>query len=178
MPFDFQILYYIQEHIVNPTLDKAMIFASALGDYGFIWLAIAIALMLFKKTRTCGILIICSLALCFITGELIMKNLVCRVRPCYQDMTINMLVDRPGSYSFPSGHSSSSFATASTLFYFNRKIGALALILAAFIAFSRMYLFVHFPTDVFVGTLWGILGSAIVLVIYRRFFNTGPIELI
>ena len=178
MSFDFEILYYIQEHIVNPILNKAMIFASALGDYGFIWLAIAIVLVFFKKTRTCGILIICSLAFCFITGELITKNLVCRVRPCYQDMTINMLVERPKSYSFPSGHSSSSFAAASTLFYANRKIGVLALLLAAFIAFSRMYLFVHFPTDVFAGTLWGIIGSAIVLVIYRRFFNNGSIELI
>lgn len=174
MPFDFKILYYIQEHIVNSTLDKAMIFASALGDYGFIWIAIALALILFKKTRIYGILIICSLALCFITGELIMKNLVCRVRPCYQDMTINMLVDRPVSYSFPSGHSSSSFATASTLFYFNRKIGALALILAAFIAFSRMYLFVHFPTDVFAGILWGIVGATIVLFIYKKVFNNNP----
>lgn len=178
MPFDFEILYYIQEHIVNPTLDKAMMFASALGDYGFIWLVIAIALMLFKKTRTCGILIMCSLAFCFITGEIITKNLVCRVRPCYQDMTINMLVDRPNSYSFPSGHSSSSFTAASTLFYYNRKIGALALLLAGFIAFSRMYLFVHFPTDVFAGILWGIVGSVIVLVIYKRFFNNGHIELI
>lgn len=155
-----------------------MIFASALGEYGFIWLAIAIVLVFFKKTRTCGILIICSLMFCLITGEFIMKNLVCRVRPCYQDMTINMLVKRPSSYSFPSGHSSSAFAAASTLFYFNRKIGVLALLLAAFIAFSRMYLFVHFPTDVFAGALWGIMSSAIVLVIYRRFFNNGSKELI
>ena len=171
MPFDFEILYFIQEHIVSPFLSDVMIFASALGEYGIIWVVTAVIFIFFKKTRICGILMLCSLAFCLITGEFITKNLVCRIRPCYQDMTINMLVERPKSYSFPSGHSSSSFTAASILFYFNKKIGVLALILAGIIAFSRMYLFVHFPTDVLTGIVWGIIGAAIVLLIYRKFFD-------
>lgn len=171
MSFDFEILYFIQEHIVNPTVDSVMIFASALGDYGMIWISIALCMLFSKKTRVCGILIICSLLFCLITGEIITKNLVCRIRPCYQDMTINMLVERPHSYSFPSGHSSSSFASATTLFLFNKKIGIPALFLASIIAFSRMYLFVHFPTDVLVGIIWGVSSSLIAFWIYKKFYD-------
>lgn len=82
-----------------------------------------------------------------------------------------MLIERPNSYSFPSGHSSSSFTAASIIFYFNKKLGALALALAGIIAFSRMYLFVHFPTDVFTGIVWGIIGAVIVIWIYKKFFD-------
>lgn len=171
MSFDFEILYYIQEHIVNPLLDNVMVVASALGEYGLIWVVTAVCLLFAKKTRACGILMLCSLTFCLITGEFITKNLVCRIRPCYQDMTVNMLVERPSSYSFPSGHSASSFTAASILFYFNRKIGIVALALATLIAFSRMYLFVHFPTDVLAGIIWGIAGAFMVLLIYRKFFD-------
>ncbi len=177
MPFDFEILYFIQEHIVTPVLNNAMILASALGEYGIIWVITAVTLVFFKKTRVCGVLIICSLLLCLITGEFITKNLVCRVRPCYQDMTIPMLVNRPNSYSFPSGHTASSFTSASTIFYFNKKAGLLALVLASIIAFSRMYLFVHFPTDVLAGVLWGIASSVVVLLIYRKYFDTNNKEI-
>lgn len=178
MPFDFEILYFIQEHIVTPALSHIMIFASTLGEYGFIWVLTAVILIFFKKTRACGALILCSLVFCLVTGEFITKNLVCRVRPCYQDITINMLVNRPDSYSFPSGHTASSFTSASTIFYFNKKAGGLALALASIIAFSRMYLFVHFPTDVFAGALWGIVGSVIVLLIYKKYFLTNSKKLI
>jgi len=171
LPFDFPILYFIQENIVSPFFNNIMIWASILGEYGAVWLSIAFALLLSPKTRTCGILIICAMAVCFITGELITKNLVCRVRPCFQDLTVNMLVERPDSYSFPSGHSSSSFAAASVISYFSKKIGAIVLLLAGVIAFSRMYLFVHFPSDVFTGILWGIIGALLTIFIYRKFFD-------
>lgn len=178
MPFDFEILYFIQENIVTPVLSNIMIFASTIGDYGLVWVLIAVALICFKKTRACGALILCSLVFCLVTGEFITKNIVCRMRPCYQDMTINMLVNRPVSYSFPSGHTASSFTSASTIFYFNKKAGVLALVLALLISFSRMYLFVHFPTDVLAGALLGISGAIIVLLIYRKCFFTNRKELI
>lgn len=177
MPFDFEILYFIQENIVNPVLSYIMIFASTIGEYGFVWVFTAIALVFFKKTRACGALMLCALIFCLVSGELVAKNLVCRMRPCYQDMTINMLVNRPDSYSFPSGHTASSFTSASTIFYFNKKAGALALALASLIAFSRMYLFVHFPTDVLAGALLGILGAIIVVLVYRKYFDTRRKEL-
>ena len=171
MPFEFDILYFIQEHIANPVLDNIMVLASVLGEYGFIWIAVALCFLFSKKTRVCGVLMLCSLVLCLVTGEFIIKNLVCRIRPCYQDMAVNLLVERPDSYSFPSGHTASSFTASTTLFYFNKKLGVVALLLAGLIAFSRMYLFVHFPTDVLAGILLGIAGATVVLLIYKKFFK-------
>lgn len=171
MFFDFPILYFIQEHIVSPAFNSIMIFSSAIGEYGAVWLFISFILLFSRKTRVCGILMICAMAFCFITGEIVTKNLICRIRPCFQDLTVHMLVEKPNSYSFPSGHSSSSFAAAVVVFYFNKKLGFLTLLMAAVIAFSRMYLFVHFPSDVFAGILWGIIGALLIIFIYRKFFD-------
>ncbi|MCI6006669.1 phosphatase PAP2 family protein [Oscillospiraceae bacterium LCP25S3_E10] len=168
MPFDFPILYFIQEYIVSPILNNVMIIASALGEYGVIWFVSAIPLLFFKKTRICGILMICAMTLAFLVGELCIKNIVCRPRPCHIDTAVKMLVHPPGSYSFPSGHTSSSFAATTVIMYFNKKFGILALVCAGIIAFSRMYLFVHFPSDVFAGVLLGVLSALLVIFIYRK----------
>lgn len=173
LPFDFPILYFIQDNIVSPMLNEIMVFVSVIGEGGAVWILTALIMIFFRKTRTCGILMLCAMMFCYLTGELVAKNLFCRIRPCYQDMSVEMLVSRPDSYSFPSGHSSSSFAAASTAFYFNKKIGIPALLLAGLIAFSRLYLFVHFPSDVLTGTLWGIFGAALVIVVYGKFFDTN-----
>lgn len=97
-----------------------------------------------------------GLILCGLFGNIILKHLVARSRPCWI-RAIDMLVAIPTDYSFPSGHSMASFASAVVLFQYDRRIGIPALILAALIALSRLYLYVHFPTDVLVGTLMGIL---------------------
>ena len=110
MPFDFPVLYFMQDYIVSPILNNVMIISSALGEYGTIWLLSAIPLLFFKKTRICGILMICAMTLAFLVGELCIKNIVCRPRPCHIDTAVQMLVNSPRSYSFPSGHTSSSFA--------------------------------------------------------------------
>lgn len=168
MPFDFPVLYFMQDYIVSPILNDVMIIASALGEYGAIWLLSAIPLLFFKKTRICGILMICAMTLAFLVGELCIKNIVCRPRPCHIDTAVQMLVNSPRSYSFPSGHTSSSFAAAAVIMYFNKKLGVLALVCAGTIAFSRMYLFVHFPSDVFAGILLGVLSALLVIYIYRK----------
>lgn len=173
MSLDFEILYFIQEHIVCKALNDIMVFISSLGNYGAIWIITATALIIPKKTRKCGIFILCALTFSLITGEVITKNLVARIRPCNIDLAVNMLIERPKTYSFPSGHSSSSFAATAVIFYFYKKAGLFVLVIASLIAFSRMYLFVHFPTDVICGILWGIISAIIVIVIYKKLFENN-----
>lgn len=169
--FDFPILYFIQENMVNPILNSIMLFFTHLGEFGIIWFLISIIMIFNKKYRRCGILMICSMALAFILGEICIKNVVCRVRPCYQDTTINMLIEKPKGYSFPSSHSSTSFAMMSASIYYNRKLGFALLPIALIICFSRLYLFVHFPSDVIGGALLGTLSAVIVLLIYNFFIK-------
>lgn len=168
---DFGILNGIQNSLKNPFFDWIMPIFSFLGENGAIWLIIGIVMVCFKKTRSYGVLLLISMAFVFVTGELVIKNLVGRVRPCNVPGTeINMLVPKPRGFSFPSGHSSSSFAAAVIIFIWDRRFGIAALCLAFCIAFSRMYLYVHFPSDVLVGSLWGIAGALIVYLIYKKFY--------
>ena len=111
---------------------------------------------------------ICAILLAFLVGELTMKNVFCRVRPCNQDLSIPLAVKRPTAYSFPSGHTGSSFAAAMGLFLCHKKLGIPALVLAFVIGLSRLYLFVHFPTDVLVGAVLGILCAVAVWFIFRK----------
>ena len=171
LPFDFPILYLIQEHLTAPLIDSVMVFISAIGEGGIVWIVSALIMLFFKRTRKCGLLVLISMLICFITGELVIKNIVCRIRPCYVDTAMELLVSRPDSYSFPSGHTASSFTAASVMFYFFRKLGVFALLFAALMAFSRMYLFVHFPTDILGGILLGIMGATLVVFVYKKCFE-------
>lgn len=160
---EFEILYRIQE-MHTGFLNPLMIGVSALGNGGMIWILIALVLLFFKKTRRCGLLMLLSMAVCFITGNLCIKNLVQRPRPCQIDTAVRLLIPMPGEYSFPSGHTLHGFTAATIIFLHNKKAGIAALLLAAVIAFSRMYLFVHFPTDILGGI---ILGVAAAVIVYR-----------
>lgn len=160
---EFEILYRIQE-MHTEFLNPLMIGVSALGNGGMIWILIALVLLFFKKTRRCGLLMLLSMAVCFITGNLCIKNLVQRPRPCQIDTAVRLLIPMPGEYSFPSGHTLHGFTAATIIFLHNKKAGIAALLLAAVIAFSRMYLFVHFPTDILGGI---ILGVAAAVIVYR-----------
>ena len=104
-------------------------------------------------------------------GEIALKNIICRPRP-FQDMPgIPLLIPPPSGYSFPSGHSCASFAAATIIFLKDRRPGAAALALAALIAFSRVFLFVHYPTDVLAGSLLGVLCALAAAYGYRRLFQ-------
>lgn len=164
---EFEILYGIQE-LHNAVLNPVMIGVSALGNNGLIWILTALALLFFKKTRKCGALMLVSMAVCYVIGNLCIKNLVQRPRPCQLDTTVLLLIPVPGEYSFPSGHTLHGFTAATIVFLHNRKAGAAALLMAAVIAFSRMYLFVHFPTDILGGMILGIAVAVAVYCVYGK----------
>lgn len=159
---EFEILYVIN-NMHNPILDKIMVVLTTLGDAGIIWIILALVLTCIKKTRRCGILILLSLITGLILGNGILKNSIARSRPCWIDPNIPLLIPNPHDYSFPSGHTLASFEAAIMIFLHNKKWGIIAIIIAAFISFSRMYLFVHFPTDILGGI---ILGAIISISIY------------
>ena len=167
MNWEFSILYALQE-IHNPVLDKVMLFITSLGDDGILWLAIGVICLFFKKHRKMGLQLLLSMLCTFVLGNLILKNIFARPRPCDIDTAVTLLLSRPHGHSFPSGHSINSMVAAVALFLNNKKIGIPAVITAALIGFSRMYLFVHFPTDVLGGFLIAVLVALAVDYGFRQ----------
>lgn len=158
------------QSIRNPNLDLVMAGLSFLGNKGWFWILAGLILMVNKKTRLCGFTVLLSLIAMLIICNLGLKPLVQRPRPCWKyevDMVIACLKD----YSFPSGHTYSAFAAAVPVFINNKKHGVLLLSLGGLIAFSRLYLFMHWPTDVLAGMLLGIINGII-----ATYFITGKSE--
>lgn len=156
MAFEFEILNFFQE-LHTPVLTWIMRAASRLGDAGFIWILLAVILLLIPKTRKIGMLVSVALILDVITCNLILKPLVARTRPYDVNTAIELLIAAPKDFSFPSGHTAASFAAVSALWFTKeKKFWIPALVLAVLIAFSRMYFYVHYPTDVLGGALLGI----------------------
>ena len=164
---EFEILYAIN-NLHNPILDKIMIAITSLGNAGLIWIGIAVLLVFIKKTRKCGMLMLISMIIGLILGNGILKNLIQRPRPCWIDTNVLLLIPNPTDYSFPSGHTLASFEAATMILLHSKKWGVVAIILAILISFSRMYLFVHFPTDILAGLILGILNSVAVFYGYSR----------
>ena len=158
---DFKILYALQS-IRTPFLDSLWLFITNMaGSMGEFWLIVGALLLIFRKTRKWGFSVLLSYALVFVVGQFVLKDLIARPRPCHLDETIQLLVSRPSSYSCPSTHTAWAFGAAASLFMNNKKAGIGACVAAALIGFSRMYLFVHFPTDVLAGVALGILMGLI-----------------
>lgn len=162
--FDESILFFIQEQLRNPVMDRFMVFVTSLGNAGFLWIFIAFLLLCQKRYQKCGIALICALSLSMLISDEILKPLIGRLRPNVKFPEIPLLIGSIHSRSFPSGHSTVAFASAATLFYHYKVAGILAYVTAAVIAYSRLYLFVHYPTDILGGIL---LGSAIAYLIVK-----------
>jgi undecaprenyl-diphosphatase len=165
--WEFGLLYALQQ-IHSPVLDGIMTVLSDLGNAGIFWIALSLVLTVSPKYRRTGIQMMVSIVVTFIIGNLVLKNIVMRARPCQIDTTVALLVHIPSDYSFPSGHSMNGFATSVALCYNDKKFGIPAVILAALIAFSRLYNFVHFPTDVLFGAILGSVVAIAVCVIFRK----------
>ncbi|MFR2136663.1 MAG: phosphatase PAP2 family protein [Pseudoruminococcus massiliensis] len=148
-------------------LNKIMVGATTIGNSGLVWFVLAIALLPFQKYRTSGIAIIIAIIVSWLCGEVTIKNIVGRVRPCHKVSEEQLLIKNPPHYSFPSGHTTSSFAATTVMFFMHPILAIPMLFLAALIAFSRTYLLVHYITDVLAGVALGIItGCIVVPVIY------------
>ena len=158
--FDLPVLDWIAEHLWCPALDFLMPKITLLGDAGIFWMIIAAALLLFRKTRRTGVGMLLALLMGLLLCNLTLKPLCQRPRPYdYQydvfGRVIPLIIERQHDFSFPSGHTIASFEAAGVIVMNNKKWGTAALILACLIAFSRMYLYVHYPTDVLTSVVLG-----------------------
>lgn len=157
---DANIVMFFQEYIRTPILTPFLTFCTTLGNAGMIWIVISLGLCIFPKTRKLGIMGICALLGSLLVNNMFLKNIIDRARPYEVIEGLELLIPKPVDSSFPSGHTASSFAVACILFRkLPRKWGIWPLILAIIIAFSRLYLGVHFPSDIIFGMISGILIS-------------------
>lgn len=167
---DVHILLFLQESIRTPWLTPFVVFITSLGNAGIIWIIFSFLLLIPKKTRKIGCMSFLSLFGSLLMNNLLLKNLVRRIRPYDAVSALVPLVPKPIDYSFPSGHTGSSFASACVLYrHLPRKEGIPALILAALIGLSRLYVGVHYPSDVFVGMLTGIASSCLTERIFQKY---------
>ena len=178
--FDLPILDWIAQHLWCPFLDAVMPVITKLGNGGIFWIAAAVVLMLFPKYRKAGFAMGAALLMGLLLCNLTLKPLVARIRPYdYQlehfGKVIPLLIATPHDFSFPSGHTIASFEAATALLLHNRKLGIPAMVLAALVAFSRLYLYVHYPTDVIASILLGVglafLGTWLVKKGYQIYEN-------
>lgn len=161
--FDDGVLDFIQINMRTLLLDKVMPALSLIENYGAVWLAVSLLLILSQKYSAEGFMLVFVLLLCTVLGNFALKNFVARVRPSSIHREKKLLIPRPLDFSFPSGHSMSSFAAATVLLLVNPNLGICGFVLASLIAFSRLYLYVHYPTDVIVGMVLGIFVAQITI---------------
>lgn len=202
MDWEFQFLNWIQTNLRGDLMDKIMPLITKFGDGGIFWIAVTLLLFIPKCTRKYAHVSALALIFCVLGGNVILKNLIARPRPFWLEngnplamigvsdkvtrlyirdgatvvpdtrTVIQLLVKAPTDFAFPSGHTQASFAAATSICMWKRKWGIPALVLAALVAFSRMYLYVHYPTDVLGGICFGVgyalLGLAIANKLFRK----------
>lgn len=170
--WDASVITAIYENVHSAFLTMFFRIVTLLGEGGIFWIAVAVILLFFKKTRRSGICIGASLLIGVIVGNGIIKNVVARPRPYDAIAGIESVVSHLSDYSFPSGHSLCCFEAATALAMNRTKWAIPAYVGAVLVAVSRLFLFVHYPTDVIcgalLGVLFGVLGSLAAGAIYDR----------
>lgn len=159
--FEIRLLHGLNSAVSCEFLDIVMPYVTSLANSGIFWIVIALVLLCFRRTRKVGVTMGIALCLGLIFGNLMLKPLIARIRPYDFDPSIILLIPPEKDFSFPSGHTLASFEGAVSIFLYNRKIGCAAIVLAALIAFSRLYLMVHYPLDVLTGAVLGTLFAVI-----------------
>lgn len=168
LPFDTAVLDFIQHFIKSGFLDPIMVIIGHLGEKGALFLAAGIIMLFFKRTRATGAMVLAAITLGFLVGELGLKTLINRPRPFVANPDIQLMIDIPSGSSFPSGHSCSALAAATVMIVRDKRFGIPAMIIALLIVFSRLYNYVHYPSDVIAGMLLGIISAIIIMVVFRK----------
>lgn len=161
---DEYIMLFLQDNVRTAVLNAIMIFVTTIGNTGAVWLILGAVMLIPKKHRRSGLTLLACISLCWIFNDLILKNIIARPRPFMTIESLTLLVGEPSSWSFPSGHSCSSFASAYALTKCFGKKGAWSYVLAALIALSRPYVGVHYVSDIIVGAIVGTIGAILVCI--------------
>lgn len=166
---ELSILHTIQS-LHNPILDQIMltVFNTLVGSIGQIWIVVGLVLLVIPKTRKCGAAVLLSYIASLLIGNEWLKDFIARPRPCVVDDTVQLIVKKPGSFSCPSVHTYLAFSSAMAIFHYYRKAGIGVFVFAAMVGFSRLYFFVHYPTDVLFGAVLGILTSVVVCALMDK----------
>ncbi len=175
---DVTVLDWIQNNLRCDFLDAVVPYITSLGDKGLFWILVAVVLLVFKKTRKTGLMVGVALLIGLILGNGLLKNVIARTRP--YDMPgaeIDLLVSRLSDFSFPSGHTLASFEAAVVLLIRDKRLGIPAMVLAVTIALTRLYLYVHFPTDVLAGAILGTLFAFLAVYIVDKSWNAVELKL-
>lgn len=165
---DFAILNWIQTNLRCVFLDHLMPLVTLYAEHGILLIGIGILLLLFRSRRVCGAAVLTGLTSGLLIGNILLKNLIARQRPCWINTDLDMLVSIPTDYSFPSGHTLHCFIMATVLLHYDRRLGIPALMMAILVAFSRLYLYVHYPTDVLAGAALGIGIGLLTTAVFDR----------
>lgn len=171
MNWEFAVLDWMQANWRSPWLDVVVPFFSALWDWGIPWFLLTAVLLWYKPTRKVGWCVLCAIGLELLVVSLGCKPLFGRPRPCDINLAVDKLIPRPRSASFPSGHTAQAFAVSGALYACRSKWFAPVAVISVLLALSRMYLYVHFPTDVAAGIWIGWLCGWGAVVLCRRWEN-------
>lgn len=164
-----KVLLFIQDYLRFPIVDDVMLFITKLGDKGIIWIVLGVIFLIPRKTRRAAILSLVALACAHLLCNEVLKEYVARIRPYEVVEGLSILIAKPSDYSFPSGHAMCSFAAAIVYFRHQpRRLGVPMLVLAILIAASRLYIGVHYPSDVIIGAFLGTIIAVVFILIFGK----------
>lgn len=177
---DLSILDFIRNTLSSPVADIIMKCLTYSIEYGAMAILVFIVMMFVKKMRKAGFAVMGATLSVLLFGELILKHIVCRPRPFVVNSAIDIIIKAPSGFSFPSSHTATCFAMATAIYLFHKRLGIIAYIYASLVAFSRMYLYVHYPSDIFGGVILGICcgigATALVKLICKKTENQRESE--
>lgn len=168
--FEGRFLLFVQEHLRVPVLDGVMTFITHLGDTGAIWIALALVLLAIPRTRKAGVVCAAALVLNLVLTNIALKNIIQRIRPYDVMESLKILVEAEHDFSFPSGHTACSFAGAWAMRRtLDKKFWIPAMVLAVLISLSRLYVGVHYPTDIIGGVIVGTFAAEAAYRLIRKY---------
>lgn len=169
--YEIQVLDFIRAQFGSAFGDLIMPYITCLGNAGILWIIVTLLLLIVPRTRRVGVAVAISLVLEVVLCNLMIKPVVARTRPYEWNLDVPLLIKKPLDYSFPSGHTGVSFAVMGALLFQKSRLWIPAFILAVLIAFSRLYLYVHYPTDVMAGVALGMFTGFIGAWCSKKIYN-------